>query len=129
MGNIVRHQTNIVQATSREGFTELASIEPSNRRVVGTVRYEFMTERFADSRVMNQKDARHAFDVAIGRAEKIAVRPCDEHSSHSAGIQILAPLGVNEAECFIEAAIGVRKPGDIAKVMRGKELFRAFLGR
>jgi len=123
VGNIVRHQTNIVQATSREGFTELASIERSNRKVIGTVRYEFMTATIADSRVMNQKDARHAFDVAIRHTEKIATRRCDEHSSYSAGIQILAPFGVNEAECLVEAAIGVRKPRDIAKMMRGKEFF------
>jgi len=121
---------NVAQVSSHaRTFTELALIERSNRKVVGTVRYELVTERFADLRAMNQKDARQAFDVAIGRAEKIAVRPCAEHSSESAGIQILAPLGVNETKRLVEMAIRVRKPGDIAKAMRGKELFCAFLGR
>jgi len=126
----VRHQMNIAQVTSRaRGFTESALIERSNRKIVGPVRYEFVTERFADLRAMNQKDTRHAFDVAIGCAEKIAVCPCDEQSGESAGIQILVPLGANEAKCFVKTAIGVRKPGHVAKVMRGKELFCPFLGR
>ena len=76
-------------------------IHRGERDVVRLVRDKFVTESFVDLASANQKNAGHAFDVTIRRADEISVRPGAEHASHAARVQILAPFGANEAEGFV----------------------------
>ena len=77
---------------------------------------------------MNQKDSRHAFDVAIRRTNEIAVSPRTEHARDGLRIEILPPFGSNEPKGCIETAFWIGKARQVFEVVWFEEPVSTLLG-
>jgi urease beta subunit len=76
-----------------------------------------VTEGPADFAALQQKSAGHALDIASGKADKVAFEPGKEHALNAFGVEILAELGVSEAEGVVKLAAGVREARQVIKLV------------
>ena len=99
------------------------------RNVVWTIGHEFVAEGLHNLFAINQEYAWHALDIAVWCPDKIAASPRAEHARDALRIEVLPPFSADEAERFIEMAIGIGKTRYIFKMVRLEKFCRALFVR
>ena len=94
--------------------------------IVGAIGDKFVTESLANFAVSQEKSAGHALRIAGGKSDKVAFEPGEEHALNAFGVEILAELGVSEAEGGVKLAAGVREARQVIKFVGSEKFGGAF---
>jgi hypothetical protein len=122
-GNIVRQKRGVAQVRGlNAGPGESGGRRSGEGEVVGAIGDQFVTEGLANFAALQEKSAGHALDIAGGKADKVAFEPGEEHALNAFGVEILAELGVSEAEGVVKLAAGVGEARQVIKLV-GREKF------
>ena len=104
------------------GPGESGGIASGEGEVVGAIGDQFVTEGLANFAAFEEKSAGHALDIASGKADKVTFEPGEEHALNAFGVEILAELGVSEAEGVVKLAAGVGEARQVIQFV-GREKF------
>lgn len=104
------------------GTGESGGIGSGEGEVVGAIGNQSVTEGLANFAALQEKSTGHALDIAGGKPDKVAFEPGEEHALNAFGVEILAELGVSEAEGVVKLAAGVREARQVIKFV-GREKF------
>ena len=89
--------------------------------VIGSVRNQLVAKGLLDLVPVYPKDAGHSLDVAGWRAHEIAGKPGHEHAKDTFRVEVLAPVGPQQAEGFIQLALGISEARHIGETVRLEE--------
>ena len=81
-----------------------------------------------DFGVSEEENAGHAFDVACGEADEVAVEPGYEHAGEAFAIEILTEFGAREAESLIKLGLRIAEAGDVRKFVVSEKRLGFFFG-
>jgi hypothetical protein len=97
-----------------------SSSRRGKRQIVRPIGNQFVAKRFLNLIAVDFEGPRHALDIASWRADEVAGKPSRQHAENALAVDILPPMGPQEAKRLIEPPLDVAESRHVGQAM-GRE--------